>query len=595
MAPQEIATIAEKESGAAFEVQIKSPGADKLKTAARLRLESYEKKPTTHLPTLLGARSPVLLKEQRADKARQANEQKKEAAQRVRDEFKTSSEAKQKTLEQQLEKAGENREEGLASIKKKAAQHIEKVIEVKDTSKQKGEMTAEEARERLQQALLKKSDLRGQKMKEISDKATKHNEAVADKVMQQKEAKEGALEELRKKMPDERLMDMSLRLYERHFVAHAGSPWQRVATFASALVLTAVLTLQGSLPTPLPAQAFEELSSGEVQTVDLFQRNTPGVVYITKEVFKFANAGKMMEIQMVPEGSGTGWVYDLEGHIVTNYHVIENAQAVTVKFIEGTEVLAKVVGADPYSDVAVLQVDLSKTKKEMLRPLSRGSSANLRVGQEVLAIGNPCLASTSKALQGIVSGVGRTIQSVGGRPIQGAIQTDASINPGNSGGPLLNSRGQVIGMNTAIFSPSGASAGVGFAIPSDTVAARVASILKFGYVKRPSLGLYLGQDGLAQRLSGRPGGLISGLQRSSAAAEAGLKPGDIVLKIDERNISTVNDIFAVLDEHQPGDVIKVRFLRPDRPESLGVPGEEIRFAEGSVEVTLKEAEAQTSG
>lgn len=328
--------------------------------------------------------------------------------------------------------------------------------------------------------------------------------------------------------------------------------------------------------------------------MDLFQRNTPGVVYITKEVFKFANAGKMMEIQMVPEGSGTGWVYDLEGHIVTNYHVIENAQAVTVKFIEGTEVLAKVVGADPYSDVAVLQVDLSKTKKEMLRPLSRGSSANLRVGQEVLAIGNP-FGLDHTLTKGIVSGVGRTIQSVGGRPIQGAIQTDASINPGNSGGPLLNSRGQVIGMNTAIFSPSGASAGVGFAIPSDTVAARVASILKFGYVKRPSLGLYLGQDGLAQRLSGRPGGLISGLQRSSAAAEAGLKPGDIVLKIDERNISTVNDIFAVLDEHQPGDVIKVRFLRPDRPESLGVPGEEIRFAEGSVEVTLKEAEAQTSG
>ncbi|CAE7319777.1 unnamed protein product [Symbiodinium natans] len=226
MAPPEIATIAEKECGAAFEVQIKSPGSDKLKTAARLRLESYEKKSSNQLPTLLGAlgahgtRNPVhLLKEQRADKARQANEQKKEAAQRVRDEFKTSAEAKQKTLEQQLEKAGENREGALASIKKKAAEHIEKVIEVKDTSKLKGETTAEEARERLQQALLKKSDLRGEKMKEISAKATRHNEAVADKVLQHKEAKEGALEELRKKTPDERLMDMSLRLYEHHFVA----------------------------------------------------------------------------------------------------------------------------------------------------------------------------------------------------------------------------------------------------------------------------------------------------------------------------------------------------------------------------------------
>jgi len=368
----------------------------------------------------------------------------------------------------------------------------------------------------------------------------------------------------------------------------------RLLASAFALVLAAAVSFQGWLQPcqPVRAEAVEALNSEEVQTVDLFQRSTPGVVFITTEVFQLQNAGKMMEIQMVPQGSGTGWVYDTSGHIVTNYHVIENAQAVTVKFIEGTEVLAKVVGADPFSDVAVLQADLPPNLRALLRPLPRGTSASLRVGQEVLAIGNP-FGLDHTLTKGIVSGVGRTIQSVGGRPIQGAIQTDASINPGNSGGPLLNSRGQVIGMNTVIISPTGASAGVGFAIPSDTVAARVASILKFGYVKRPSLGLYLGQDGLAQRVAGRPGVIVSGLQRTSAAGEAGILAGDIVVQIDDRKISTVNDIFAVLDEHEPADKIKVRLLRPDRVEELGVPGANVQFRELQLEITLKEAQKST--
>eukprot|EP00913_Durusdinium_trenchii_P006702 g6299.t1 len=301
-------------------------------------------------------------------------------------------------------------------------------------------------------------------------------------------------------------------------------------------------------------------------------------------------------------------VFDNEGHIITNYHVIEKASFVTVKFIEGTEVVAKVIGADEYSDVAVLQVDLPAQRKAMLRPLQR-----------VYAIGNP-FGLDHTLTKGIVSGVGRTIQSVGGRPIQGAIQTDASINPGNSGGPLLNSRGQVIGMNTAIFSPSGASAGIGFAIPSDTVSARVNSILKFGYVKRAGLGLYLGQDGLAQRLSGwdltkvagrrRPGGVVAGLQKNSAAGEAGVKPGDILEVIDGRRIKTVNDIYAALDEHQPGDVVKayffsacpapllalkasqVKLLRPDKPDELGLPESDVTFREVPLEITLKEVQKQ---
>lgn len=303
------------------------------------------------------------------------------------------------------------------------------------------------------------------------------------------------------------------------------------------------------------------LKAEERQTVDLFQRNTPGVVFITNsEVYEVESAAET-ELLAVPTGSGSGWIYDTEGHLVTNYHVIENAEALTVKFVEGTEVSAKVVGADPGTDVAVLQVSLPARQRYLLQPLQRGESALLSVGQEVFAIGNP-FGLDHTLTKGIVSGVGRTIMSVGGRPIQGVIQTDASINPGNSGGPLLNSQGQVIGMNTLIISPSGASAGVGFAIPIDTVSARVASILKYGYVKRPSLGLYLGQDGLAQRLSGHDGGLVAGLQRNSAGGKAGILPGDILTQIDTRPVKRINDIFAELDEHEPGETVNVKLLRP---------------------------------
>jgi S1-C subfamily serine protease len=243
-----------------------------------------------------------------------------------------------------------------------------------------------------------------------------------------------------------------------------------------------------------------------------------------------------------------------------------------------------VVGADPGTDVAVLQVDLSKRRKKSppLKVLTKGTSSNLRVGQQVYAIGNP-FGLDHTLTTGIVSGVGRTLMSVGGRPIQGTIQTDASINPGNSGGPLLNSRGHVIGMNTAIYSPSGASAGVGFAIPSDTVQARVESILKYGYVKRAGLGLYLGQDGLAKRLTGRDGAIIAGASRSGAGRLAGIGPGDVILTIEGRRVKRINDIFAELDKYNPGDTVSVRLLRP-----LGDPSDYgLAAYEGASEIALK--------
>lgn len=346
----------------------------------------------------------------------------------------------------------------------------------------------------------------------------------------------------------------------------------------------------GGAPSALAIE--DRLNMEEQQTVNLFSRSTPGVVFITTEQFEVEAArGMELRMELVPRGSGSGWVYDNDGRIVTNYHVIQNANAVTVRFIDGTEVAAKVVGADPGSDVAVLQVNLPSKKRSILKPLDRGESASLRVGQQVLAIGNP-FGLDHTLTKGIVSGVGRTIMSIGGRPIQGAIQTDASINPGNSGGPLLNSVGKVIGMNTVIISPTGASAGVGFAIPSDTVVARVASILKYGYVKRPSFGVYLGQDGLAQSLVGIDGVLVAGVQRGGAAGSADIRVGDIFLSIDERPVKRVNDVFAELDEHEPGETVKVKLLRPDISEASEVSSDRARYTEKTLAVTLAEAAAE---
>lgn len=320
----------------------------------------------------------------------------------------------------------------------------------------------------------------------------------------------------------------------------------------------------------------------EQATVSLFERCTPGVVFITNEALGIEST--TYEMKEVPQGTGSGWIYDADGHIITNYHVIKGAQALKVRFIDGTEVPAGLVGADPGSDVAVLSVRIPPGRSKLLRPLSRKESGQLFVGQDVYAIGNP-FGLEHTLTKGIVSGVGRTITSIGGSPIQGAIQTDASINPGNSGGPLLDSQGRVIGMNTAIYSPSGASAGVGFAIPCDTVTARANLILNMAsqrgagqqrqpgtILRRPSLGLFLGQDGIARRLIGQDGAFVAGLSRGGGAGRAGIQRGDILIQIDGRRVRQVNDVYAVLDGHEPGDTVDIRLLRPADIDEAGVPG-----------------------
>jgi len=325
------------------------------------------------------------------------------------------------------------------------------------------------------------------------------------------------------------------------------------------------------------------LKSEEQQNVDLFQRNSQGVVYIANEALKLEQMGDQVQLGLMPKATGTGWVYDMEGHIVTNYHVIKEASALRIRFVSGNEIDATIIGADPGSDIAVLQVKVPpKRAAKILKPLTRGCSGTVKVGQEVFAIGNP-FGLDQTLTKGIISGIGRTLGSVAdGRPLQGMIQTDAAINPGNSGGPLLNTDGNVIGMNTEIYSPVGASVGVGFAIPSDTISARVQSILKYGYVKRPSLGLLLGQDGVAKQISGQDGGIVAGLQRGGAAGKAGVQATDIIIQIDDKRVKGINDVYAALDAHEPGETVTVDILRPE-----GEAAEDLRFKKISFSIMLQ--------
>ncbi|KAH6758525.1 DegP protease 1 [Perilla frutescens var. frutescens] len=238
-----------------------------------------------------------------------------------------------------------------------------------------------------------------------------------------------------------------------------------------------------------------KLQSDELATVRLFQENTPSVVYITNLAAR--QDAFTLDVLEVPQGSGSGFVWDSLGHVVTNYHVIRGASDLRVTLADQSTYDAKVVGFDQDKDVAVLRIEAPKDK---LRPIPIGISADLLVGQKVYAIGNP-FGLDHTLTTGVISGLRREISSAAtGRPIQDVIQTDAAINPGNSGGPLLDSSGNLIGINTAIYSPSGASSGVGFSIPVDTVGGIVDQLVKFGKVTRPILGIKFAPDQSVEQL-----------------------------------------------------------------------------------------------
>jgi len=315
----------------------------------------------------------------------------------------------------------------------------------------------------------------------------------------------------------------------------------------------------------------------EKNSIKIFRETVNSVVNVS--TLQKMGSGRWYYGNMdVPAGAGSGFVWDNEGHIVTNFHVVERGNKFQVSFHhDKTQYEAKLVGSAPKKDIAVLK--LSK-KPAKLSPIKVGSSSNLVVGQKAVAIGNPFgLDHTITA--GIVSALDRKIKGIGGVDIHGMIQADTSINPGNSGGPLLDSQGRIIGMNTVIYSGSGTSSGVGFAVPVDTIKRIVPQLIKYGKVIRPGLGIGLLPEHIKARYGLSKGIVISYVDVNGAAAKAGLKAigqdrwgriflGDIILKIGGEEVNNYNDIFHVLDKRKIGDTVEVEYLRDDQVKKVKV-------------------------
>lgn len=320
-------------------------------------------------------------------------------------------------------------------------------------------------------------------------------------------------------------------------------------------------------PTAQPAGS-TELSPEEQATIAVFERATRSVVFIANRAMQ--RDPWSFNVFEVPQGSGTGFVWSRQGHIVTNYHVIYGADAITVTLADRTDYKAKVIGVDPDHDLAVLQV---QAPEPTLQPVVIGTSHALRVGQKVLAIGNP-FGLDHTLTTGVVSALGRTIKSMSNRTIEGVIQTDAAINPGNSGGPLLDSAGRLIGVNTQIVSPSGAFAGIGFAVPVDTVNRIVPELIKHGKLIRPGLGISLVPDAMARRW-GVQGVIIGKVGRGSAAERVGLRGaretlrgqielGDIIVGVDGKPVETIDDLMGRMEQHKVGDQVTIDYVRGNR-------------------------------
>jgi len=308
-----------------------------------------------------------------------------------------------------------------------------------------------------------------------------------------------------------------------------------------------------------------DLAEDEKATIALFRKASPSVVHITTVAVR--QDAWSFNVLEVPEGTGTGFVWDDRGRVVTNYHVIRNGDKAMVTLQDQSVWEASLVGAAPDKDLAVLQIAVPKDR---LVPIQVGTSDDLHVGQKAFAIGNP-FGLDQTLTSGIVSALDRQIESVTRRPIRGMIQTDAAVNPGNSGGPLLDSAGRLIGVNTSIYSPSGASAGIGFAIPVDTVRRVVPQIIAHGRLERPVLGVSLAEERLARRM-GVEGLLILEVTPGSGAARAGLQPtrrdrlgrivpGDVIVAVDGKKTVTSDDLYLALESHKVGETVKVSVKR----------------------------------
>lgn len=329
---------------------------------------------------------------------------------------------------------------------------------------------------------------------------------------------------------------------------------------------------------PRAVVARGDLAGDEKNTIELFQAASPSVAYITS--IEVRRSLFSLNVYEIPKGTGSGFIWDTDGRIVTNYHVIEDASRVDVTLADHSSWKGTVVGVAPDKDLAVLQISAPAAK---LKPLPIGESHNLMVGQKVFAIGNP-FGLDQTLTSGIVSALGREIKAITGRTIQDVIQTDAAINPGNSGGPLLDSSGRLIGVNTAIYSPSGGSAGIGFAVPVDVVNRVVPEIIRYGRVIRPGIGVTVANDKITRRFS-IDGVLIISVMPNSTAEHAGLQGtqqvggdiifGDIIVAIDQQQVSNTDDLRNILDRYRVGDEVSLTVLRSDKQVNVTVTLEEV--------------------
>jgi S1-C subfamily serine protease len=342
---------------------------------------------------------------------------------------------------------------------------------------------------------------------------------------------------------------------------------ERFNPFSSALVVSSPSTISD------PSTATDEQNN-----IEVYKAVAPGVVYIQSTATVRDFFGLYSEAR---EGAGSGSVIDNQGNILTNYHVIANAEKLTVSFGGGRTYAARVVGRDPDTDLAVIK--LLETPKEAITVVPLGDSDRLIVGQKVLAIGNP-FGLDRTLTTGVISGLQRPIRAQNRRQIEGAIQTDAAINPGNSGGPLLDSHGRMIGINSQIESPSGASAGVGFAIPVNIAKRIIPELLRSGTVQRPKLGITprdVESFSNQVQLPVSYGVLIWNLQPGGPAANAGLRGlvqtddgdvelGDIIVGINGEKVSNTDELYKVLNKHQLGETVNVDIYRAGRRTTVPV-------------------------
>ncbi len=325
---------------------------------------------------------------------------------------------------------------------------------------------------------------------------------------------------------------------------------------------------------PETANFAKALNSTEEAVIDLFENTAPSVCFITTSNVRRDYWTR--NVQEIPRGTGSGFVWDKDGNIVTNYHVIKGADKAQVTLADQTTWEASLVGVAPEKDLAVLKID---APKKVLKPIQTGNSNHLRVGQFVMAIGNP-FGLDQTLTTGVISALDREIQSQTGAPIRGAIQTDAAINPGNSGGPLVNSSGKLIGVNTSIYSPSGASAGIGFSIPASIVTWVVPELVKYGKIKRPSLGIEL-----ASSIRGVNGAVIYHVYEGSNAEKAGIRPttvdrygrvylGDVIVGVNDTEIKSNDDLQLALENYNAGDSVKLAIIRSNKEITVEIKLEE---------------------